>query len=382
MAVAISSIDANTDTFANWVSITNQIAQTMSNSVVTAGNTSVEGVTGNSTVNLVAKLWGKFAANTILVGNTITSNVSGANVAVEANLEIKSAFKLYTVGELNAKGDLVIDTTARLRFADRSTTYSGATGGFLKVNATGNVVISNAAIQASDLSPTEFDLVSNTGYIGYANGTLSTYDVVCYDQTSSKWLRTTLNHLVSTEVDQLTIGVVKANTSLGANGEVRVNANVSFGGTSRSLFVSNTVARIGVGGITNPQAPLHVQGAVYATGDVTAFYTSDQRLKDNVVKIDNALERVRWLNGVEFDWKKDIISGLEHVGPKPDHDIGLIAQDVEKVFPEAVTERSDGYKAVDYSKLVPVLIEAIKELSYRVNILEAELEDKYRTSSR
>jgi hypothetical protein len=55
---------------------------------------------------------------------------------------------------------------------------------------------------------------------------------------------------------------------------------------------------------------------------------------------------------------------------------------VEKVFPQAVMLREDGYKAVDYSKLVPVLIEAIKELSYRLNIVEAELEDKYRSSSR
>ena len=171
-------------------------------------------------------------------------------------------------------------------------------------------------------------------------------------------------------------------TANAASGQVRVNANTNFGGTTSSLFVSNTVARIGVGGVTNPQAPLHVQGAVYATGDITAFYTSDQRLKKDVIRIDDALERVRWLNGVEFTWDKEAIEKLENVGPKPDKDIGLIAQDVEKVFPQAVTLREDGYKAVDYSKLVPVLIEAIKELSYRLNIVEAELEDKYRSSSR
>lgn len=374
MSVTINSIDANSDTFASWVAITNQMAQTISNAVITA-NTS-EGVTGNATANFNSKLWGKFAANTILIGNTITSNVTGANVGIEANLELKSAFKFYTVGDLSVKGNIIIDTTSKLRFVDRSTTYSSNTG-WLKANSTGYVLIANLEVKGTDLDPDEFVLTSNLG--PYTTATNTTYDVIAYDSSASKFVRTRLTHLLTQEIDALTLGLVTANA---ASGQVRVNANTNFGGTTSSLFVSNTVARIGVGGVTNPQAPLHVQGAVYATGDITAFYTSDQRLKKDVIRIDDALERVRWLNGVEFTWDKEAIRKLENVGPKPDKDIGLIAQDVERVFPQAVTLREDGYKAVDYSKLVPVLIEAIKELSYRLNIVEAELEDKYRSSSR
>lgn len=373
MSVTVTSIDANSDTFANWVAITNQMAQTISNAVITA-NTS-EGVTGNATANFNAKLFGQFAANTILIGNTLTSNVSGANVSIEANLELKSAYKLYTVGDLSVKGNIIIDTTAKLRFADRSTTYSANTG-WLKANSTGYVQIANLAVKGTDLDPNEFVLTSN---VGYANSTNSLYDTIVYNTAASKWMRTRLTHLVSQEIDALTLGTVAANATAG---EVRVNANVNFGGTTSSLFVSNTTARIGVGGVTNPQAPLHVQGAIYATGDITTFYTSDQRLKKDIVTIEDALEKVRWLKGVEFTWDKEKITELSFVGPKPDKDIGLIAQDVEKVFPEAVMEREDGYKAVDYTRLVPVLIEAVKELSYRINILEAELEDKYRSSSR
>ena len=373
MSVTVTSIDANSDTFASWVAVTNQMAQTISNAVITA-NTS-EGVTGNGSVNFNAKLWGKFAANTIQIGNTITSNVTGANVAIEANLELKSAYKLYTLGDLSVKGNIIIDTTAKLRFADRSTTYSSSTG-WLKANSTGYALLANLEVKGTDLDPNEFVLTSN---VGYANSTNSTYDVICYDESASKWMRTKLTHLVSQEIDSLTLGYVAANA---ASGEVRFNANVNFGGASSSLFVSNTLPRVGIGGVTSPQAPLHVQGAVYATGDITAFYTSDQRLKKNIQKIDDSLEKVRWLKGVKFEWDKEAIAALDDVGPKPDNDIGLIAQDVEKVFPEAVVERADGYKAVDYSRLVPVLIEAVKELSHRINILEAEIEDKYRISSR
>ena len=372
MSVTVTSIDANSDTFANWVAITNQMAQTISNAVITANTT--EGVTGNSTVSYNAKLFGQFQANTIKINNTLSGPTGGANVAVEANVTFTAGSKLFTVGELNVKGNIIIDTTAKLRFVDRSTTYSANTG-WLKANSTGYVQIANLAVKGTDLDPNEFVLTSN---VGYATSTNSTYDVITYNASASKWMRTTLTHLVSQEIDTLTLGTIAANSS----GTVRVNANIQFGGTSASLFVSNTTARIGVGGVTNPQAPLHVQGAVYATGDITAYYTSDQRLKNNIIKIDDALEKVRWLNGVKFEWNKDAISNLVDVGPKPDKDIGLLAQDVEKVFPEVVTTRADGYKAVDYSRLVPVLIEAIKELSYRVNILEAELEDKYRISSR
>ncbi|MDC3266288.1 tail fiber domain-containing protein [bacterium] len=373
MSITVNTIDANSDTFAQWITITNEMANAMSNAVITA-NTS-EGVTGNSAANLNAKLWGKFAANTILIGNTLASNVTGANVAIEANLELKSAFKFYTLGDVNIKGNLIIDTSTKVKFTDRTSAPASTTTGWLKANTLGFLQFANLAIKGSDFDSSEFVW---TSAIGYANSTNSQYDTLVYDTSSTAWVRTRLTHLLAQEIDTLTLGTVVANTS----GSVRVNANTNFGGVTSSLYVSNTAARVGVGGITSPQAPLHVQGAIYATGDVSAFYTSDKNLKENITRIEDALEKVRWLKGVEFDWKKDVISNLPHVGPKPDHDIGLIAQEVEQVFPEAVTVRDDGYKAVDYSRLVPVLIEAIKELSYRVNILEAEVSEKYHISSR
>lgn len=373
MSITVNTIDANNDTFAQWITITNDLANAMSNAVLTANT--LEGVTGNSAVNMKAKLWGQFAANTILVGNTITSNVLASNVAIEANLVLRPTFNIYTLGDLNVKNNLVIDTASKVRITDRTTAPANNTTGWLKANTTGYLQFANLAIKGSDFDTDEFVWTSQ---IGYANSTNSQYDTLVYDTSSTAWVRTRLTHLLAQEIDTLTLGTVVANSS----GSVRVNANTNFGGVTSSLYVSNTTARIGVGGITNPQAPLHVQGAIYATGDVTTYYTSDKRLKENVVRIGDALEKIRWLRGVEFNWKKDVISDMPHVGPKPDHDIGLIAQEVEKVYPQVVTEREDGYKAVDYARLVPVLLEAIKELSYRVNILEAEISEKYRISSR
>ncbi|MDA9111980.1 tail fiber domain-containing protein [bacterium] len=107
-----------------------------------------------------------------------------------------------------------------------------------------------------------------------------------------------------------------------------------------------------------------VTGKITATGDIIANYTSDKKFKDNVVQLDGVLDKVKEIRGVSFDWndKQDTYKG---------HDIGVIAQEVEAVYPELVHYRAeDDSKAVDYVKLTAVLIEAVKELSAKVEALE------------
>jgi hypothetical protein len=104
-------------------------------------------------------------------------------------------------------------------------------------------------------------------------------------------------------------------------------------------------------------------GNIYATGDVIAFASSDRRLKDNLTKIESSLEKVGKLSGYSFDWN----SNQETYSGK---DYGVVAQEVEAIFPELVKTRDNGYKAVKYEKLIPVLIEAIKELNEKVEKLK------------
>jgi hypothetical protein len=104
------------------------------------------------------------------------------------------------------------------------------------------------------------------------------------------------------------------------------------------------------------------------TDDITAFWTSDERLKDNITPIDDPLAKVLTISGNTFDWNEK--------SNKSGHDVGLIAQEIEQVLPEAVTTRDNGYLAVDYHKVVPLLVEAIKELSAKVESLEQKLSDK------
>jgi hypothetical protein len=108
------------------------------------------------------------------------------------------------------------------------------------------------------------------------------------------------------------------------------------------------------------------EGSVYAAGDVVAYHSSDKRLKDNIQPITDSLHKVCQLSGVTFTWndKQDTHTG---------DDVGVIAQEVEAVLPEATTTRADGYKAVKYEKIIPLLIESIKELTHKVETLESKL---------
>ena len=103
-------------------------------------------------------------------------------------------------------------------------------------------------------------------------------------------------------------------------------------------------------------------------GDVVAYASSDIRFKDNVIPISNPLDKIKQLSGYTFQWNQ-----LSHKETDK-KDIGVIAQEVEKVFPEIVDTRSSGYKAVDYSKLTALLIESIKEQQKTIEDLKSRIE--------
>ena len=142
--------------------------------------------------------------------------------------------------------------------------------------------------------------------------------------------------------------------------------------TDQGAFL-DTSERVHIGGTGDPGISLKVTGEIYATSNITAYYSSDITLKDNVRPIESAIFKVKQISGVEFDWNEKSSQLQQELG----HDVGLIAQEVEKVLPEIVITREDGIKAIQYEKVVPLLVEAIKEqqtliedLSNRLKVLE------------
>ncbi len=167
-------------------------------------------------------------------------------------------------------------------------------------------------------------------------------------------------------------------------------ATSSFGAAGSVSSVTDTIGQIGIdltlsggdlsavcSGLTTSDdvqfnsigigtAASTVSGEIRATGDIVAFYSSDERLKENIIPIPNALDKVKNISGNTYDWK----GGFENIHSHTGNDVGVIAQEIEKVLPEAVVDRETGYKAVNYEKIVPLLIEAIKELSAKIEKLE------------
>ena len=116
-------------------------------------------------------------------------------------------------------------------------------------------------------------------------------------------------------------------------------------------------------------AALEVIGAITATGNITAFSSSDLRLKENIKPISNPIEKVKQINGITFDWKK----GYDDVHLFEGKDVGVIAQELKSSMPEIVGMMNGGYMGVKYEKLTPLLIEAIKDLSKQVDELQEEI---------
>ena len=118
-------------------------------------------------------------------------------------------------------------------------------------------------------------------------------------------------------------------------------------------------------------SPSGTVGRIDASNDVVAFSTSDERLKENIIPITNAIDKINKIGGYTFDWKSD--EDLVALHGFTGHDVGVIAQQVAEVLPEVVTTRDSGYMAVKYEKLIPLLIEAIKEQQTQIEELKTTI---------
>jgi hypothetical protein len=226
--------------------------------------------------------------------------------------------------------------------------FGGVNGERMRIDSSGNVGIGTT-------SPS-YKIAVDGGSLGGTSG--DTLDIL---------------QLRSTVVNGSYLNFQNVRTSTGSNWETagtRIQqitdftpqGYIQFNGTGNPFGIS-------FGSGSTERMRLESDGDLHADGDVIAYSTtiSDERLKNNIVGIENALDKVNQLNGYTFEYKADgKISA------------GVIAQEVEKVLPEAVSEKElplktdDGeqYKVVNYDALHGLLIEAIKELKAEIEELK------------
>jgi len=195
--------------------------------------------------------------------------------------------------------------------------------------------------------------------LGYVDGVTSAIQTQLNAITADDWVTTARIADDAVDADRL------SNTLGDLSGHGISNVGLNAG--DKITFTDNTDMRFTVNG--NEEMRLEADGDLHVDGDLIAFSTtiSDETLKYDINPIDHALDKVAQLTGVTYKYLKD---GMESAG--------LLAQDVEKVMPCAVTERklpmhkNDGnkYKTLNYDNLHALLIESIKELTAKVEKLE------------
>jgi hypothetical protein len=134
---------------------------------------------------------------------------------------------------------------------------------------------------------------------------------------------------------------------------------------TRGIRIIGSNGRVGIG-TDNPTYKLYVNGGGYAT---SGWFTSDIKFKEAIEPITSPLEKIRNIRGVSFTWKTGQYKDKEFPGGRH---YGVIAQEIEAVLPEVVND-SGNEKAVSYSEIIPVLIEAIKEQQKQIDTLKAEV---------
>jgi hypothetical protein len=298
------------------------------------------------------------------------------NGKISATGDINAGDNVYTIGNIGVgtaapgqKLDVVGLIKSTPREAEQALQVSGIRFGVSNTGSTGQLVVSagnscldyasNLRIRTAGNVPVERIRIDATGKVGINTRTPEFLLDVAATAGGSQ-IRAT-DGAVSHIVGSASNSTASHGTSsfhplcLITDGveRMRITANGNVGIGTATVSTPN---KLEVTGATRINGNLAVYGDVNASGDVTAFFTSDQRLKTNIAPINNALDKIDQITGVTYDW--DTKLQQRHEG----HDVGVLAQEVESILPEAVVTREDGYKAVNYEKLVPLLIQAIKEL--------------------
>jgi len=146
-----------------------------------------------------------------------------------------------------------------------------------------------------------------------------------------------------------------------------VTNELTLGSASGKVVIRDSNVGIGT---TNPGSyRLYVNGTAYSTG---GWQSSDLRLKENIKPLTNVLEKIENISGVGFNWKTN---EYPEKGLPEGRQIGIIAQEVEKEFPELVNEDNEGYKTLAYERFVAVLLQAIKEQQKQIEQLNQKIKE-------
>lgn len=342
MAKAAITNLLTTQSFQNWFDKTNELVDLMKEEVMTAS------IIGDSTTG-DATLIGNFSANNITATEILrTDNVSSSNnidtILFQTPIEISGVSSQICSTFLYSAGG------GKTRYSDGSTSWD---------------------IGMEDSDNSNFIINTGTGSNKFqlsTAGVLTVPDIVVIGTLSGPGFDALNPTNYSTnDIAEGNINLYYSTTRAYTAIDARVNKSfidaLNINASTIDNIDGTQILRNDVNGTLN--GTLTIAGNLNVTGDVTtAFSASDIKLKENVVKIKDGLNKVNTLSGYTFNYTDNPGVGA----------VGLIAQELEKVLPEAVYEfdnqNGDSYKAIRYGNVISLLVEAIKELSNKVDELE------------
>jgi hypothetical protein len=365
---------------ANTVSVANLNTTTASLLIETAN---LESFT--SSINTTIKT--QLDSNTVVSGSSQISYASISSIPAGIVSGAAQVTPLLPTGTISGSSQLsgtsitdltiinltTVNQTASVVFSSGSNRFGDA--GNDTHSFTGSVQISGSLTTIGASTATSFN-----GAINSTNGVVSGSSQITGLSNAQLTNSTISGKALGTNLDTLTIGTGLSGTSYNGSGAVTI---ANTGVTSITGTANQVIASAGTGGVTLslPQSihstatptfgNLTISGTITATGDITAFFTSDKRHKNTIQTISNAVLKVKQLNGVTWEWNDDV-NEVTKSTPKT----GLIAQEVQQVLPQVVIERADGFLALDYSKMVGLLVEAIKEQQIQIDQLKAQIGSK------
>lgn len=279
----------------------------------------------------------RFNDNTIIeLGTNLASRLFSSGALTRLDLFTDNfVIRDYTSGSLQGNrfaftqaGNLGIGTLSPNTLLDVSSVNTGATAPTVRI--TNTLESSNWGGFTDDLGRFEFFTDDESGNAPYTLG------------------------YVGIKNDRIGTGSLPSGAMIFAT----TPYNASGGSVERMRI--NSDGEVGIG-TSNPSEKLHVIGNILASGDITAF--SDSRIKENIETLPNALESVKQMRGVTYN----------KIGEEK-QSIGVIAQEVQSVLPELVSEHNDGMLSVAYGNITAVLIEAIKEQQNQIDNLKSKLD--------
>jgi hypothetical protein len=293
---------------------------------------------------MARKITGGLVGSSTLLG---TIQISDASMATAADQDI--TLTPGGTGRVVSTANFQLNAQNDLRFADADSSN------YVAFQAPASIATNYTwTLPSVDGTSGQFLSTDASGTLSWASGSVSLSD----QTASASTFYPVINSATSGTVTSANVSSTKL-TFQPSTGRLSSTVLLATGGAAAAS--TTTGALIVTGGVG-------ISGALYVGADIYSYASSDIRLKENLSKIDNSLEKLCKISGYQYHWNK---IAQEMYPERTMQDVGVIAQEVKEIVPSAVAEREDGYLAVRYDKLIPLLIEAVKSL-------KAEIEDMKR----